>query len=106
MTKRNEPGCSASSLSGSLASGTRLTTVSSDGEDIEDSGEDASESVCFVFLCENLLLWFKKIILLRSMAYFWSIMANILTPNDNSYSTGSQYSTVGRGHSINCKQNP
>ena len=36
-------GCSTSSLSDSLASGTTFTTVSSDGEDIEDSREDASE---------------------------------------------------------------
>ena len=43
MAKRNEPGCSTSSLSDSLASGTRFTTVSSDGE-VEDSGEDASKS--------------------------------------------------------------
>ena len=33
-----------SSLSDSLASGTRFTTVLSDGEDVEDSGEDASEN--------------------------------------------------------------
>ena len=44
MAERNEPGCSTSSLSDSLASGTRFTTVSSNGEDVEDSGEDASES--------------------------------------------------------------
>ena len=66
MTEHNEPGCSTSSLSGSLASGTRLTTVSSDGEDVEDSGEDASESVCFVFLCENLFLWSKKLFCLEA----------------------------------------
>ena len=44
ITKRNEPGCSTSSLSDSVASGTRFKTVSSDGEDVEHSGEDASES--------------------------------------------------------------
>ena len=43
MAERNEPGCSTSSLSGSLASGTRFTTVLSNGEDVEDSEEDASE---------------------------------------------------------------
>ena len=43
MAKRNEPACSTSSLSDSLASGTRFTTVLSDGEDVGDSGEDASE---------------------------------------------------------------
>ena len=41
--KHNEPGCGTSSLSDGVASGTRFTTVSSDGEDIEDSGEDASK---------------------------------------------------------------
>ena len=45
MDKRNKPGCSISSLSDSLASGTTFTTVSSDGEEVEDSGEDASESL-------------------------------------------------------------
>ena len=44
MAKRNKPSCSTSSLSDSLASGTRFTTVSSDGEEVEDSGEDASKS--------------------------------------------------------------
>ena len=44
MAERTEPGCSISSLSDGLASGTRFTTVSSDGEDVEDSGKDASES--------------------------------------------------------------
>ena len=43
MAERNEAGCSTSSMSDSLASGTRFTTVSSDGEDVEDSREDASE---------------------------------------------------------------
>ena len=58
MAERNEPGCSTSSLSDSLASGTRFTTVSSDGEEVEDSGEDASESsMCFVtVLCEDVFL--------------------------------------------------
>ena len=42
--KRNEPGCSTSSLSDNVASGTRFMTVSSDGEGVEDSVEDASES--------------------------------------------------------------
>ena len=37
-------GCSTSSLSDSLACGTRFTTVLSYGEDIEDSRKDASES--------------------------------------------------------------
>ena len=41
MAERNKPDCSSSSLWDSLASGTRFTTVISDGE---DSGEDASES--------------------------------------------------------------
>ena len=44
MAERNDPGCSNSSLSDSLASGTRFTTVSSDGEDIEGSGDDAFEN--------------------------------------------------------------
>ena len=44
MAERTKPGCSTSSLSDGLASGTRFTTVSSDGEDVEDSGKDASES--------------------------------------------------------------
>ena len=44
MAKHNEPGCSTSTPSDSLASGTRFFTVSSYGEDIEDSGEDASKS--------------------------------------------------------------
>ena len=43
MAEHNEPGCS--SLSDNLASGTRFTTVSSDGEDVEDLEEDASESL-------------------------------------------------------------
>ena len=43
MVERNEPGCGTSSLSDSLASGTIFTTVLSDGEGVEDSGEDASE---------------------------------------------------------------
>ena len=38
MVEHNEPGSSTSSLSDSLASGTRFTTVSSDGEDVEHSG--------------------------------------------------------------------
>ena len=38
--QRNEPGCSTSSLSDSLASATRFTTVSSDGE-VEHSGDDS-----------------------------------------------------------------
>ena len=50
MAERNEPGCSTSSLSDSLASGTSFTTVSSDGEEVEDSGEDASESSSVTFL--------------------------------------------------------
>ena len=44
MAEHTKSGCSTSSLPDSLASGTRFTTVSSNGEDIEDSGEDASES--------------------------------------------------------------
>ena len=44
MAERNKPSCSTSSLSDSLASGTRFTTVSSDREDVEDSGEDSFES--------------------------------------------------------------
>ena len=39
MAEPTEPCCSTSSLSDSLASGTRFTTVSSDGEDFEDSGK-------------------------------------------------------------------
>ena len=39
MAERTEPGCSTSSLSDGLASGTRFTSVSSDGEDVEDSGK-------------------------------------------------------------------
>ena len=50
MAERNEPSCSTSSLSDSLASGTSFTTVSSDGEEVEDSGEDASESSSVTFL--------------------------------------------------------
>ena len=38
MAKHTEPCGSTSSLSDSLASGTKFTTVSSDGEDVEDSG--------------------------------------------------------------------
>jgi len=38
MAEHNKPGCSTSSLSDSLASGTRFNTVSSDGEEVEDSG--------------------------------------------------------------------
>ena len=88
MAECNKPSCSTSSLSDSLASGTRSTTVSSDGKDVEDSGEDASESssrtsadpesiLCFItVVCENVFLCHKKIILLRRIAaYFWSIMA-------------------------------
>ena len=44
MAECNMPGCSTSSLCDSLASDTRFTTVSSDGEDVEDSGEAASDS--------------------------------------------------------------
>ena len=44
MAERTEPGCSTSSLSDGLTSGTRYTTVSSNGENVEDSGKDASES--------------------------------------------------------------
>ena len=79
-----------------IASGTRFTTVSSDGEDVEDSGEDASanssrtsaepESILSRLkpadcsdLCHKRSVAVnlsRKIILLRSiMAYFWSIMA-------------------------------
>ena len=80
-----------------LASGTRFTTVSSDGEDVEDSGKDDSENSSRTSAePESILSWLKavdrsglcrhkrsivvnqsrKIILLRSiMAYFWSIMA-------------------------------
>ena len=43
MAEHNEPSCSTSSLSDNLAFGTRFTTVSSNGEDVEDSEEDASE---------------------------------------------------------------
>ena len=43
MAECNESGCS--SISDNLASGTRFTTVSSDGEDVEDSEKDASESL-------------------------------------------------------------
>ena len=39
MTECTEPGCNTSSLSDSLASGTKFTTLSSDGEDVEDSGK-------------------------------------------------------------------
>ena len=96
MAECNEPGCSTSSLWDSLASGTRFTTVLSDGEDVEDSGEDASESSSRASAePESILSRLKaadrsgpcrkrsiavnqsrKIILLRSiMADFWSIMA-------------------------------
>ena len=96
MVIRNEPGCSTSSLSDSLASSTRFTTVLSNGEDVEDSGEDASEissrtsaepesilSRLKAAGCSGLcrkegiaVNQSRKIILLRSiMADFWSIMA-------------------------------
>ena len=42
MAEFNEPACSTSSLSDSLASGTRFTTVSSDGEDVEDSASSVT----------------------------------------------------------------
>ena len=79
-----------------IASGTRFTTVLSDGEDVEDSREDASENSSRTSAePESILSRLKpadcsglchkrsvavnlsrKIILLRSiMAYFWSIMA-------------------------------
>ena len=93
MAERTKPGCSTSSLPDSLASGTRFTTVSSDGEDVEDSGEDASESssrtgtepesilsrLKAADLCPKRSVAVnqsRKIILLRSiMAYFWSVMS-------------------------------
>ena len=79
-----------------LVSGTRFTTVLSDGEDVEDLGEDASESSSRTSAeLESILARLKaadrsslcrrkrsiavnqsrKIILLRSiMAYLWSII--------------------------------
>ena len=63
MAERNEPGCSTNSPSDSLDSATRFTTVSSDGEDAENSGEDTSESssrtsaMCFItVLCESVFV--------------------------------------------------
>ena len=43
-----------------LASGTRFTTVSSNGEDVEDLGEDASESSSRASTePESILSWLK-----------------------------------------------
>ena len=43
-----------------LASGTRFTTVLSDGEDVEDSGEDASKSSSRTSAePESILSWLK-----------------------------------------------
>ena len=79
-----------------LASGTRFTIVLSDGEDVEDSGEDDYESLSRTSaepesklsrlkaadrsgLCPKRSIAVnqsRKIILLKSMMeYFWSIMA-------------------------------
>ena len=81
MAECNEPGCSTSSLSDSLASGTRFTTVSSDGEDVEDSGEDASESSSRTSTEPESILSQLKAAgpkNIRSiMAYFWSIISII-----------------------------